>query len=120
MIKGSCLCGGVTLELTTDTLRVMHCHCKMCQKVHGGAVASFGIVNAEKLTLMGETFLSRFESSPGVMRSFCSKCGASVEWKDGSDFNKRYRSISLSLLDDDFNISRSQHWFSEDRPHWHP
>jgi hypothetical protein len=34
-IRGSCLCGAVSYEITGSLGRTGHCHCSMCRKSHG-------------------------------------------------------------------------------------
>jgi hypothetical protein len=78
-VRGSCLCGGVRYEFTGKVFLFNHCHCVECRKSHGAAFASnLHVFPAQFRWLAGESLVSRFESSPGVRRSFCSKCGGNV------------------------------------------
>lgn len=79
MITGSCLCGDVRYRAERAAAPLVHCHCEMCRKVHGTAFASVLLVERAGFRwLSGEAQLTRYESSPGKQRCFCSRCGAHV------------------------------------------
>jgi hypothetical protein len=78
-VHGSCLCGGVRWAFAGKVFLFNHCHCVQCRKAHGAAFASNLHVRPEQFRwLAGESLVSRFESSPGTRRSFCSVCGSNV------------------------------------------
>ena len=78
-IRGSCLCGGVRWEFEGRPFLFNHCHCVQCRKSHGAAFASNLHIKPEQFAwLAGESLVRRFESSPGVRRSFCGTCGGNV------------------------------------------
>lgn len=82
-LQGRCLCGGVTYsiqgELPTedgDLPLPVFCHCRTCQLLTGGAFFASSMVSTSQLTVAtGSELLRRYESRPGVFRSFCSQCG---------------------------------------------
>ncbi len=37
MIRGSCLCGAIQIEITGKTTELGMCHCSLCRKVSGVA-----------------------------------------------------------------------------------
>jgi hypothetical protein len=37
MIRGSCLCGAIQIEITGKTTELGKCHCSLCRKVSGVA-----------------------------------------------------------------------------------
>ena len=77
--RGSCLCGGVRWEFSGKPFLFNHCHCRECRKSHGAAFASnLHVFPKQFRWLAGEERVSRFESSPGVRRSFCPLCGGNV------------------------------------------
>lgn len=77
--KGSCLCGGVKLKAMGEPLRVIHCHCPSCRKATGAAFATFVDYDLDKVTFSGKT-MKTYCSSPGVKRSFCSRCGTTLSF----------------------------------------
>lgn len=79
MLNGSCLCGSVTYEVDGDARPIVHCHCQACRKAHGAAFSSVMAVASDRFRwVKGQELLSRFESSPGKVRSFCSRCGSQL------------------------------------------
>lgn len=77
--EGSCLCGGIKFRITGALAPIQVCHCSQCRRAQGGPFATNIPVNISTLTFSsGEDLLSRFESSPGKVRAFCSKCGSPV------------------------------------------
>ena len=70
MRRGSCLCGAVVFELLSEPKATTHCHCRMCQKQHGAAFATYASLPASDLRyLSGEDCLSRYHSSERVIRT---------------------------------------------------
>ncbi len=79
MIEGSCLCGAVRFEVHGEFDRAAYCHGSNCRKSHGSAFAVFAACRAEVFHwVSGERERASYESSPGVRRSFCPRCGSSV------------------------------------------
>lgn len=78
-LRGACLCGAVRFELDPPTKFVAHCHCSMCRRAHGAPVVTWaGVLRAAFRVTDGADRLTRFESSPGAWRSFCSRCGSTL------------------------------------------
>lgn len=79
MLTGSCLCGGVSYQADAPLGPIIHCHCESCRKAHGAAFSSIGAVPRDKFAwTSGEDLLGKFESSPGKLRYFCSRCGSQL------------------------------------------
>jgi hypothetical protein len=79
MTRGSCLCRGVAWEIDGPLQSMTHCHCSMCRKAHGAAFGSFAGAPAQGFRwVRGEDRITRYQSSPGGPRAFCSTCGAVV------------------------------------------
>src|SRR6185295_8508370 len=78
-MRGSCLCRGVAWQLDAPLQWSGHCHCSMCRKSNGSAFATFGGGDAKAFRwLRGEDLVTRYRSSAGSERAFCSACGAVV------------------------------------------
>ena len=83
MLKGSCLCGAVTYEAEALAFPPTHCHCRTCQKAHAAAFATTARVRRENFRWTGgEDVLGAYESTPGKLRRFCTRCGSQLisEW----------------------------------------
>lgn len=72
--KGSCMCGAVQIEAAGNPEWTATCHCIDCRHATGAASAAFAGYLAAKASVSGSCF-SEFESSPGMHRGFCTKCG---------------------------------------------
>ncbi|AHL76815.1 ribulose-phosphate 3-epimerase [Stutzerimonas stutzeri] len=118
MHKGSCLCGAVSFELKTEPRAPTHCHCRMCQKQHGAAFASYASILKSDLTyLSGEDLLASYNSSASIMRRFCSRCGSNIEWS-GSERYPDWVSITLASLDTPFKPERAEDVHLESAACW--
>lgn len=99
MYKGSCLCGCVMFELMSEPKAAVNCHCRMCQKQHGAAFATYVSVPENDLVyLSGLDMLSTYNSSEGIARKFCRRCGSNIEWSGSHKF-PGWVSVALASLD---------------------
>ncbi len=81
MFKGSCLCGAVEYEFDAMPEYAGHCHCSMCRKAHGAAFGSYAIVPKDRFRFTsGAENLAVYESSPGIVRTFCRRCGSPLQF----------------------------------------
>jgi hypothetical protein len=117
MLEGSCLCGKVQYEIAGTPRFMYQCHCSKCRSASGSAFATNIIVDAGKLKVArGEEALSRFESSSGKFRYFCSACGSPV-YSHGEK-TKHIVSVRVGTLDQDPGLRPSYHAFSASRAAW--
>lgn len=85
-LRGRCLCGDNRYEITGKPLWVAHCHCESCRRATSAAVATWIGLHKESFRhIKGE--MRHFNSSPGVQRSFCPRCGSPLiyvgeKWPD--------------------------------------
>ena len=78
---GACLCGAVRYRVRGPLRPVINCHCNQCQRWSGHIVAATAIArDGFEIDDHGE--LRWFESSPGIRRGFCGRCGSSLFWDD--------------------------------------
>lgn len=117
---GSCLCGAVRYEVRSAIKAVSHCHCRMCQKAHGAAFGSYGSVPAADFVVSsGVDCLRERASSPGVMRSFCHRCGSPLTWRSSGGEWSSWVSFSLGTLDTPFAPVKQRHLHPDASPPWH-
>lgn len=117
--KGSCLCGGVTFEVTKFEQPLGHCHCKMCQKFHGAAFSTFGEVKLENLHwITGHKNLKSYTASNNAIRQFCSTCGSSLLFC--SVYNQKSGTIELAIstLDDAKDLKPDAHIYTSSKASW--
>jgi hypothetical protein len=78
-MEASCLCGGIRVAISGKVGALVYCHCKRCQKASGTAFAANVDVRRRYWTFeAGESLVREFDSTPGVVRAFCSRCGSPV------------------------------------------
>lgn len=119
MVRGSCLCGTVSWQASSQTegafVRMSHCHCGICRKLHGTGFATYCASEASGFDwLSGEDSIARHETSPGVRRSFCATCGSVVP---GAPWEGRVI-MAAGTLDDDPGIRPQAHIFVASKAPW--
>lgn len=116
MIRGSCLCGGVTWQVSGKLDQMVHCHCSMCRKAHGAAFSTYARSSASGFKwLRGEERIVRYESSVGFVRPFCSTCGSVVPGPGGGE----HMFLPAGCLDGDPGVRPQAHIFTASRAPWH-
>ncbi|MDC7698556.1 GFA family protein [Vogesella indigofera] len=114
-MQGSCLCGTVRYEIDQLDAPITHCHCLTCQKAHAAAFASTaGVLRQHFRWLAGQQALGSYESSPGKLRHFCTRCGSQLVAERTA---QPHVIVRVATLDDDPGARPQQHiWCSHDRP----
>ena len=78
-MRGSCLCGGVTFEITEPFTRVSMCHCTTCKAISGGPGSATGRVPTSAIrVLTGRELITRTSRTKGTAKSFCAVCGSNL------------------------------------------
>lgn len=118
MIRGSCLCGGVKFEIDGPFAYASHCHCSMCRKHHGAAFATYGEAKASGVRVAaGSGLIARYASSPGIVRTFCSRCGSTLQWLNEAKPDKV--DFALGILDDDPGVRAGRHIYVGSKAPWY-
>lgn len=94
---GSCHCGNVRYEVTTEIGRVISCNCSICSRT--GALLTF--VSEEQFKLLsGEDAQRDYQfHTKKIHHLFCSNCGVrSYGWGTGPD-GKKMISINVRCLE---------------------
>lgn len=116
-LRGSCLCGGVRYVIRGGIGSLSHCHCSMCRKAHGAAFGTYAPVAWDAFELLGgEDLLQQYRSSDHVRRTFCGRCGSTLQFiPDGrSGFG-----LAIATLDDDPGKKvKLQIWAKDKAPWW--
>jgi hypothetical protein len=117
MIRGSCLCGAVKYEVRGSLGPTVNCHCSMCRKAHGAAFGSYARVNSKDFVLMsGSAQISSYQSSAGVMRTFCGRCGSTLQFIRVTRPETLW--IALGTLDDDPGVRPERHIYVDSKAVW--
>jgi len=117
-VTADCLCGGVRIEISGKVGPLVYCHCSRCRKAQGTAFsANTDVRRSYWRFVAGEDLIREYESSPGVFRAFCSRCGSPVYSRrpDAPDILR----IRLGILNDDpqrralahFHVASKAAWF---------
>jgi len=118
MIRGSCLCGEVRFEIGGTLSDASHCHCSMCRKAHGAAFGTYAAAQAADFRVVsGEERITRYRSSAGIARTFCARCGSSLQWLRES--KPDVVDVALGVLDDDPGVRPARHIFVGSKAPWH-
>ncbi len=113
-ITGGCLCGDVRYRATGEPLRVAHCHCRNCQRASGSAFLTYVALRAEDLEwAKGQPTI--YESSPGVERGFCGRCGSSMTFARP---DRGEISVFAGTLDEPHDIEPQFHIFTDHQFSW--
>ncbi|WP_372743185.1 GFA family protein [Neptunomonas sp.] len=114
-IRGGCLCGEVTYEVTGNFLSAMNCHCSRCRRAHGAAFASYGEVKPGQFRwLTGESNVSTYGEGKGAY-CFCSRCGSNL----AATWEGEVLEVALGTLKDDPGITPGYHQHVESKAVWH-
>jgi len=120
MIRGSCLCGGITFEIARASGPFELCHCSRCRKVSGSAYRAGLLVDGKHFRLIdGKELIKTFdaplvEAPPAYQQCFCSRCGCPVPSRGhgGSWF------VPAGVLDDDPKVKPDKHIYVEFKAPW--
>lgn len=108
---GGCACDAVRYRVEGDMRPVVACHCSQCRK----AFTNYGAFSAARrgdLSIENMEEVTWFESSPGVRRGFCRRCGGALFWdRAGNDFV----SLSAGSLDQPSGLRQVRHIFMDDK-----
>ena len=117
-VKGSCLCGQIRYRINGPLTGTLNCHCTMCRKAHGAAFRTRAAVKTEDFEwLAGEHLLTRYQSSPGLHKTFCSVCGSNLVTI--IDSSPEWLGFPLGTLDDDPGVKPKFHVFVGSKAPWH-
>ena len=80
VVEGGCLCGAVRYRVNGGSLARALCHCRTCRLASGAPSVGWVVFRSSDFALTSEPPIS-FQSSPGVIRTFCGKCGTPLTYQ---------------------------------------
>ncbi len=114
MLKGTCLCGAVRLEVSGQLERLPEaCHCSQCRKQSGHFLAAVNVRRTE-LSILGGDKVTWYRSSDKVQRGFCSVCGSSLFWNPTIE-GYEYTAVAMGLFDSPTGSRIAKHTFVADK-----
>jgi hypothetical protein len=108
---GSCLCGKVSIKISSKNTDLGVCHCPKCQKWSGGPL--FEIECGKQVEFDGLEHIHAYQSSSWGERGFCSCCGSHLYFKDlnSGDFG-----IPPGLFEDTEDLQLKRQVFFDKKP----
>jgi hypothetical protein len=108
---GGCACGAVRYSASGDLRPVVACHCSQCRKAFTN-YGAFTAVARGGLAVDDEAAVTWYESSPGVRRGFCRRCGSALFWDRAA---AGYVSIAAGTLDQPSGLTQVRHIYVADK-----
>lgn len=116
-MTGGCMCGAVRYETRGEPFAINHCHCRSCRKHNGAAVVTLAGFKAEQVRFSGDE-RRVYESSPGVHRAFCGKCGTPLTWEGDGGALGPVVEFHISTFDEPERLVPTAHAFEPERIPW--
>lgn len=114
MLKGSCLCGGVTVQVEGELEHQPEaCHCTQCRKQSGSFLTAVN-VRKSRLTIGGEELVGWYRSSDKVERGFCTICGSTLFWAPNIE-GYEWIAVAMGLFDGPTGTRLKKHTFVGDK-----
>ena len=114
---GGCMCGAVRYEASGDPISVIFCHCESCRKHTGAPVVALAGFKLEQVRFtLGER--ATYESTPGVQRGFCGRCGTPLTWEGDGDELGPLIEIHVGTTDDPNKLAPQLHVHYAERIPW--
>jgi hypothetical protein len=116
-----CHCGGIEMVATFPSRFCSHCYCWSCRTAHAsGIVTWIGFKRAQVRFTKGEDLVRDYESSPGVRRKFCGRCGTRIAFESEHHDWAGEMHLPLALFVTPVDRAPSVNSFPEERPEWAP
>ncbi|CBV43097.1 GFA family protein [Halomonas elongata] len=113
-LRGSCLCGAVTLSVEAERQNVAACHCQMCRTWGGGPLLAMESVG--RVTLEGEDQVSIYASSDWAERGFCRHCGTHLFYRLRTG---EHYAVPVGLVDSGEAWTFDSQIFIDEKPGWY-
>ena len=115
--SGACLCGQITYVISGQIQSSGHCHCETCRKWQAAAFASWVSCKIEDFRILsGANRLNAYESTKGVYRKFCSRCGTPLFYT--SDAEPKFIYATLASISGPPEVCPTRHVSFEEQASW--
>ncbi len=114
-LTGRCLCGAIRYQCGPPLYPPTLCHCESCRRAAGAHAVGWLTVRSDELQYSA-TAPREFESSPGVQRAFCGRCGTPLTYRSA----RRPGEIDITIcsLDRPEATPPADHIWMQDAPSW--
>ncbi|WP_161599035.1 GFA family protein [Aidingimonas lacisalsi] len=117
MITGSCHCSDIEFCIHENELTVRYCYCTTCRKLSGSDYSSVARVARPSFTITkGAESLAAYESRPGKLRYYCSKCFSPIYVTTDNELS--FLRVRLGLLDGSPRVKVTGHMWVSEKPTW--
>jgi hypothetical protein len=113
--EGGCLCGAVRFRAKGAPNWTAWCHCHSCRK-HCGAPAAAFVAFDEIVVEVTRGAITKFASSPGMLRGFCATCGSTLTCQGGQRPGELH--FHLGAMDHPEELPPKTEFFPEERLPW--
>jgi hypothetical protein len=114
-LTGRCLCGNVRYRAIGAPLWAAHCHCESCRRATGAPLTTYAGFAADKFAWTAGEAVA-FASSPGVLRTFCGRCGTSLTYQGERWPGEMH--VLVATLDRPDAVTPKREAFAEERLPW--
>lgn len=117
MHEGGCRCGAVRYRAKAPPHATTLCHCRSC-RLGAGAPSQAWVIFREQDVAVVAGELAVYESSPGVERGFCRRCGTSLTYTRAN--RPGFFDVTTASLDDPDAFPPSREIWTRERLSWVP
>jgi hypothetical protein len=111
---GGCFCGAVRYAVTEQPTYTGNCHCRDCQRAIGASFVTWIGAKPEDFEVT-KGDITVCETSPGVYRGFCGRCGSSLTFT-GDDWTDV--AVTAASLDDTSFVKPESNVYLDHRQPW--
>ena len=108
-MRGSCLCGTITYEISGNPRAVVECHFNQCRKMSGHYVAATRVAHSD-IDIQGSENLTWYTSSDIAKRGFCRMCGSQLFWQN---LNLDLISVMAGTIDGATGLQTEERLFAD-------
>ncbi len=119
-IEGGCDCRSVRYRMETAPLFVNCCHCRWCQRESGSSFALNAMIEADRVTDLGEApelIDTPSESGDGQLIARCPRCKIAV-WSHYSGSGRKVKFVRVGTLDNPDALPPDIHIFTASKQPW--
>ena len=112
---GRCLCGDIRYRCGPLLYPPTLCHCESCRRAAGAHAVGWFTVAQEQLAYEAGR-PQEYQSSPGVWREFCGRCGTPLTYRNAQRPGEI--DITIGSLDAPSQVVPADHIWMQDAPDW--
>ena len=115
ILTGHCLCGALCYDCGPPLYPPTLCHCASCRRASGAHAVGWLTVRAGDLRYTRGA-PREIESSPGVVRAFCGRCGSPVSYRTARRPDEI--DVTIGTLDAPGRAAPADHIWMADAAPW--